>query len=234
MEANVVHSSFGGVRDYVATGAIAHESLDDVTPAVFVIDGDISMRESLELLIRAAGWEPESFASAEAFLSDARGVVPCCVVLDLALPGLSGLELQKRLAERRDMPVIFITGGNDVRMIVQAMKAGAVEVLSKPVNDAALVHAIGMAIERSRAALRHDSEMWMLGSCYAALTPREREVMALVASGLLNKQVGFELGITEATVKAHRGQVMRKMKADSLPDLVTMATRLGVRQATKH
>jgi FixJ family two-component response regulator len=234
MEATVAHSPFDNPRDYVALGAITRDGIDEVTPIVFVIDGDISMRVSLELLIRTAGWEPESFASAEAFLSHKRGIVPCCVILDLTLPGLSGLELQRQLATRRDMPLIFITGHNDVQMIVQAMKAGAVEFLTKPVNDVALLHAIDMAIERSRAVLRHDSEMWMLGTCYGTLTPREREVMSLVASGLLNKQVGFELGISEATVKAHRGQVMRKMKAESLPDLVTMSTRLGLRPAAKH
>jgi FixJ family two-component response regulator len=234
MEATVAHNPFGNVRDYGALGAITRDGIDEVIPTVFVIDGDISMRVSLELLIRTAGRKPESFASAEAFLSHARGIVPCCVILDLTLPGLSGLELQKQLANRRDMPLIFITGHSDVQMIVQAMKAGAVEVLTKPVDNVALLHAIDMAIEQSRAALRHDSEMWMLGTCYGTLTPREREVMSLVASGLLNKQVGFELGISEATVKAHRGQVMRKMKAESLPDLVTMATRLGARPAVNH
>ena len=234
MEAIVAQTLLGNVRNYVSMGTITRDGIDEVAPTVFVIDGDISMRASLERLIRTAGWEPESFASAEAFLSHTRGVVPCCVILDLALPGLSGLELQKQLADRRHIPLIFITGHNDVRMIVQAMKAGAVEFLTKPVNDVALLHAIDMAIERSRAALRHDSEMWMLGTCYGTLTPREREVMVLVASGLLNKQVGFELGISEATVKAHRGQVMRKMKAESLPDLVTMVAKLGVRTATNH
>lgn len=234
MEATVAHSPFGNLRDYDALGGITRDGIDEVTPTVFVVDGDISMRVSLERLIRTAGWEPESFASAEAFLLHGRGIVPCCVILDLTLPGLSGLELQKQLANRRDMPLIFITGHNDVQMIVQAMKAGAVEVLTKPVNEVALLHAIDMAIQRSRAVLRHDAEMRMLGTCYGTLTPREREVMSLVASGLLNKQVGFELGISEVTVKAHRGQVMRKMKAESLPHLVTMSTRLGLRPTAKH
>jgi FixJ family two-component response regulator len=201
----------------------------DVTPIVFVVDDDISVRESLELLIKRAGWQPETFASAQEFLSRPGPTVPCCLVLDVTLPGLSGLELQKRLAERTDMPIIFITGHGDVPMTVQAMKAGAVEFLTKPFKDDVLLGAIRGAIERSRVALRLDVEMRALKHCYESLTPREREVMDLVVSGLLNKQVGGELGISEITVKAHRGQVMRKMKADSLPDLVTMAARLGLR-----
>jgi len=201
---------------------------------VFVIDDDISVRESLELLISTAGWQPGTFASAEEFLVQPRGAVPCCLILDLTLPGLSGLDLQKQLAGREDLPIIVLSGHTDVPMTVQAMKAGAVEVLTKPVNDVALLQAIAAAIERSRAALHHDSEMRTLGSRYATLTPREREVMALVVAGLLNKQVGFELGISETTVKAHRGQVMNKMKAGSLPDLVTMATRIGLQPAAKY
>jgi FixJ family two-component response regulator len=201
----------------------------DVTPVVFVVDDDISVRESLELLISSAGWQPETFASAQDFLSRPRVAVPCCVVLDVHIPGLNGLELQQQLAERADMPIIFITGYGDVPMTVRAMKAGAIEFLTKPFDDGVLLRAIGHAIERSRAALRHESEMLALRTYYMTLTPREREVMALVVSGLLNKQVAGELGISEITVKAHRGQVMRKMKADSLPDLVTMAARLGVR-----
>ena len=191
------------------------------------------MCESLELLIRAAGWHPETFASALEFLSRPRPTVPCCLVLDVTLPGLSGLELQQQLAERTDMPIIFITGHGDVPMTVKAMKAGAVEFLTKPFTNDVLLDAIGSAIERSRTAVRQESEMRALRSSYASLTPREREVMALVVSGLLNKQVGGELGISEITVKAHRGQVMRKMKADSLPQLVTMAARLGLRPARK-
>ena len=155
-------------------------------------------------------------------------------MLDVTLPGLNGLELQQRLADRIDMPIIFITGHGDVPMSVKAMKAGAVEFLTKPFKDDVLLDAIRGAIERSRTALRQDSEMRVLRDRYASLTPREREVMAWVVSGLLNKQVGGELGISEITVKAHRGQVMRKMKADSLPDLVTMAARLGLRPAAKH
>ena len=205
--------------------------MSDVTSIVFVVDDDVSVRESLELLIRAAGWQPETFASALEFQSRPRPTVPCCLVLDVTLPGLSGLELQQRLVERTDMPIIFITGHGDVPMSVQAMKAGAVEFLTKPFTNDVLLDAIGGAIKRSRTAVRQEAELRVLRSAYASLTPREREVMALVVSGLLNKQVGGELGISEITVKAHRGQVMRKMKADSLPELVTMAARLGLRPA---
>ena len=204
----------------------------DVTPTVFVVDDDISVRESLELLIASAGWRSEMFASAQDFLSHPRPSVPCCLVLDVTLPGLNGLELQQRLRERNDMPIIFITGYGDVPMSVQAMKAGAVEFLTKPFKDDVLLDAIRGAIERSRAALRLDTEVRELRTRYETLTPREREVLVLVVSGLLNKQVGGELGISEITVKAHRGQVMRKMMADSLPDLVTMAARLGLRPAS--
>src|SRR5580692_11507584 len=196
-------------------------------PIVFVVDDDISVRESLELLIRCEGWQPETFASGQEFLSRPRALVPSCLLLDFSLPGLNGLELQKRVAvERTDMPIIFITGFGDVPMTVQAMKAGAAEFLTKPFGDDVLVSAIRNAIERSKTALGHEAEMQALRDRYESLTPREREVMALVASGLLNKQVGGELGISEITVKAHRGQMMRKMKADSLAELVRMAARL--------
>ncbi len=201
--------------------------MSNATPIVFVVDDDISVRESLELLIRCAGWQPETFASAQEFLARPRLLVPSCLVLDVTLPGLNGLDLQKRIAvDRIDMPIIFITGYGDVPTTVQAMKAGAVEFLTKPFGDDVLLSAIRHAIERSRAALGHEAEMQVLRDRYASLTPREREVMALVASGLLNKQVGGELGISEITVKAHRGQVTRKMKADSIADLVNMAARL--------
>lgn len=200
--------------------------MPDVTPIVFVVDDDISVRESLELLLKSAGWRSETFVSAQEFLSRPDPAVPCCLVLDVSMPGLSGLELQTRLAERTDMPIIFITGHGDVPMTVQAMKAGAVEFLTKPFDDEVLLDAIRGAIDRSRAAQRAGAELRALTDCYESLTPREREVMALVVSGLLNKQVGSELGISEITVKAHRGHLMRKMKADSLPDLVTMAARL--------
>ena len=208
--------------------------MPDDASIVFVVDDDVSVRESLELLIGTAGWQPETYPSAQEFLSRPRATVPCCLVLDVTLPGLTGLELQQQLAERTDMPIIFITGHGNVPMSVQAMKAGAVEFLTKPFNDDVLLTAVRGALERSRTALRQDSEMRVVRDCYASLTPREREVMALVVSGLLNKQVGGELRISEITVKAHRGQVMRKMKADSLPDLVTMAARLGLRPAAKH
>ncbi len=201
--------------------------LPAVTPIVFVVDDDISVREALESLICTEGWRAETFASAQDFLARPRVFVPSCLVLDVSLPGLNGLDLQKRVAvDRTDMPIIFITGHGDVPMTVRAMKAGAVEFLTKPFGDTVLLSAIRHALERSRTALAHEAEMQVLRVCYAALTNREREVMALVVSGLLNKQVGGELGISEITVKAHRGQVMQKMKADSLADLVRMAQRL--------
>ena len=204
------------------------------TPIVFVVDDDISVRESLELLIRSEGWQPETFESAQEFLAHPRALVPSCLVLDFSLPGLNGLELQKRVAvERTDMPIIFITGYGDVPMTVQAMKAGAVEFLTKPFGDNVLLSAIRHALDRSHSALGREAEMQVLRDCYALLTRREGEVMALVVSGLLNKQVGGELGISEITVKAHRGQVMQKMKAASFADLVKKAARLGLASAPK-
>jgi len=197
------------------------------TPVVFVVDDDVSVRESLEALIRWAGWRPETFASAQAFLSRPPEDTPSCLVLDVELPDLNGLDLQERVAaDRAAMPIIFITGHGDIPMSVRAMKAGAAEFLTKPFERDALLNAIRSAIERSREALLQASELKILRERYSSLTPREREVLAWVVSGLLNKQVGGELGMTEATVKAHRGKIMQKMKADSLADLVRIAARL--------
>lgn len=197
-------------------------------PIVFVVDDDASIREALEILIGGEGWRVETYASAEAFLARPGVLVPSCLVLDVSLPDLSGLDLQKRLGvDRGDIPIIFITGHGDVPMTVRAMKAGAVEFLTKPFGDDALLGAIAGAIERSGATLARNAEMEVLRSRYATLSHREREVMALVVSGHLNKQIAGELAISEVTVKAHRGRVMRKMVAGSLPDLVKMAERLG-------
>jgi FixJ family two-component response regulator len=196
---------------------------------VFVVDDDISVRESLELLIRAAGYRPEVYASAQAFLARPRVFLPSCLVLDVSLPDLNGLDLQARLGtDRGDMPVIFITGHGDIPMSVRAMKAGAVEFLTKPFDDDALLGAIAGAIAHSRAVLGRRAALQALREAYATLSRREREVMALVVAGLLNKQIAGELGISEITVKAHRGKMMRKMGAGSVPDLVKMAARLGV------
>src|SRR5438309_8642202 len=182
--------------------ALGHEAgsspMSDGTPIVFVVDDDVSVRESLELLIRFEGWLPEIFASAQEFLSRPRVLVPSCLILDVSLPGLNGLDLQKRIAsDRIDMPIIFITGHGDIPTTVQAMKAGAVEFLTKPFGDDVLLDAIGRAIERSQAALGEEAERHAIRERYLALSAREREVMALVISGLLNKQVAAELGISE-------------------------------------
>lgn len=198
------------------------------TAVVFVVDDDVSVRESLELLILSSGWQPETFASAEDFLAYPRSDGPSCLVLDVTLPNLNGLDLQKRIVDRTDMPIIFITGYGDVPTTVQAMKAGAVEFLTKPFSDEVLRDAIAQAIDRSRNALTHQAELRTLRDCYMSLTPRERQTMALVVSGLLNKQIAFQLGISEITVKAHRGQVMRKMRVESLADLVRVAAALDV------
>jgi FixJ family two-component response regulator len=198
------------------------------TPVVCVVDDDVSVRESLEMLILSAGWCPETFASAEEFLERSPIDGPSCLVLDVSLPNLSGLDLQKRIVDRAGMPIIFITGYGDVPTTVKAMKAGAVEFLTKPFGDGVLRSAIEHAIERSRAALQAQAKLQLLRDCHASLTPREREIMALVVSGRLNKQIAFELGISEITVKAHRGRVMRKMRVDSLADLVRVAAALDV------
>jgi FixJ family two-component response regulator len=213
---------------------VGSSPMSTVKPIVFVVDDDTWVRESLETLIQDAGWQPETFATAQAFLDRPRAFTPSCLVLDISLPGLNGLELQKRVAaERTDMPIIFITGHGDIPMSVGAMKAGAVEFLTKPFNDEVLLTAVRQALERSRLALAREAEMQELRDRFKSLTARERDVMALVVSGLLNKQVADELGITESTVKAHRGQVMQKMKANSIADLVKMTARLH-RSAATH
>jgi FixJ family two-component response regulator len=201
-------------------------------PIVFVVDDDVSVRESLELLIEFAGWQPETFASAGEFLARPRTATPNCLVLDVSLPDLNGLELQKLIAsERTDMPIIFITGHGDVPMTVQAMKGGAVEFLTKPFDDEVLLSAIRHAIKRSAALLDDQAETSALRSNYESLTPREQDVMRCVVAGMLNKQIGLKLGISEITVKAHRGKMMQKMKAESLADLVKTAVRLGLAPA---
>ncbi len=201
-------------------------------PIVFVVDDDISVRESLELLIKFAGWQPKTFASTGEFLEQPRSTMPSCLVLDISLPDLNGLELQKLIAsERTDLPIIFITGHGNVPMTVQAMKGGAVEFLTKPFDDEVLLSAIRHAIKRSAAVLDDQAEITALRSGYASLTPREQDVMKLVVSGMLNKQIGMKLGISEITVKAHRGKMMQKMRAKSLADLVKTAVRLGLAPA---
>ena len=219
---------------YLFNPALGETAMADVTPIVFVVDDDVSVRESLQLLIRYEGWQPRTFAFVQEFFARPPALAPNCLILDVSLSGLDGLDVQRRVSiERPEMPIIFITGNGDVRTSVQAMKAGAFEFLTKPFPKDVMLNAIRDALERSRIALKHEANMSVLRDCYASLSPRERQVMALVVSGLLNKQVGGELGISEITVKAHRGQVMQKMKADSLADLVRMAGRLGLAPAPK-
>ena len=208
--------------------------MSQATPIVFVVDDDISIRESLELLIRCEGWQPQLFATAQEFLALPRVLAPSCLILDVSLPGLNGLDLQKQVAvERTEMPIIFITGYGDVPMTVRAMKAGAQEFLTKPFSDEVLLAAIRQALERSRIALGREMELHALKGRYTSLTARERQVMVLVASGKPNKLIGSELGISEITVKAHRGKVMDKMEADSVADLVKMAGKLRLARASR-
>jgi FixJ family two-component response regulator len=206
-------------------------TMQHTTPTVYVVDDDISVRESLEELICEAGWHPSVFASAEEFLSHPRNSCPSCLVLEVMLPGLNGFCLQQQVAtERADISIIFIAAHGDVPMTVRAMKAGATEFLSKPFSGEVLLGAIGLALDRSRAVQTAVAEMKTLRARYASLTASEREVMSLVSSGLMNKEVGDELGISEVTVKAHRGRVMEKMASGSLAELVTVAAKLDIRR----
>jgi FixJ family two-component response regulator len=221
-----------------STTAALRESPSSLTshgaPIVFVVDDDLPARESLEMLIRLAGWQAQTFATGQEFLAHPRAFVPSCLILDLSLPDLHGLDLQKRVAaDRIDVPIIFITSDGDVPTAVRAMKAGAVEFLTKPCADEELLSAIQHAIERSRAALGREAEVRSIQDRYATLSGRERQVMVLVVRGLLNRQVGSKLGISEITVKAHRGKAMRKMKAGSLADLVNMAAKLHLASPKK-
>lgn len=219
----------GAARRFVWGERIA--LLEPAAPIVFVVDEDAAVRESLESLLGSAGWHAETFACAEEFLARPPVLAPSCLVLGVTLPGLNGLDLQRQIADRTDMPIIFIAGHVDVPMTVQAMKAGALEFFMKPLRDDVLLNAIGQAIERSQAALAREARVRALRDRHASLSRREQEVMALVVAGLLNKQVGGELGISEITVKAHRGKMMRKMQAHSLAALVNMAAKLDLAAA---
>jgi len=198
-------------------------------PIVFVIDDDSAIRKALASLIRSVGVQVELFASAQEFLQAKRTRVPSCLILDVRLPGISGLDFQRTLADANDpIPLIFITGHGDIQMSVRAMKAGAVEFLQKPFRDQDLLDAIHLALERDAARRNQEKEIAKMRERFEWLTPREREVLPLVVSGLLNKQIASEIGTSETTVKVHRSQLMRKMGADSLPELVRMAEKLGI------
>ena len=219
--------------------AVTHQlglpSIPNFAPVVFVVDPDMSARASLEAMILAEGWQPETFSSAQEFLAQPRPLVPSCLILALSLPDPDGLELQRRIArERSATPIIVISDYGDIPSAVQAMKAGAFDLFEKPFSHEHLRRAVRQSFERSRVALDAETEARSLRGCYVLLTPRERQVMALVVSGLLNKQVGGELGISEITVKAHRGQVMQKMKANSLADLVRMSAKLRPERPAIH
>jgi FixJ family two-component response regulator len=243
---NISRTNYGNIKeadmDLILTGSrlemggsspidhrLGFTETSRIAPAVYVVAPDEAERESLEHLLRCEGWHPETFASAEEFLAHPIETAPSCLLLDVSLPGLSGLELQKRAAvERPYVRTIFLSAEGDIPTAVEAMKVGAVEFLTKPFRDNELLSAVREALERSRFSLAKEAQKQTLQRSYASLSPRERQVMALVSSGLLNKQVGGQLGISEITVKAHRGQVMQKMHANSFADLIKMATKLGV------
>ena len=213
------------------TSQRSHPLTLPATPIVFVVDDDVSIRESLELLIRCAGWQPKISASAEEFLVRPRVFTPCCLLLDVNLPNINGLDLQGLIADRKELPIVIITGYGDIPMSVQAMKAGAVDFLTKPFMPEVLLNSIRSALERSRVCVDEEANLQAIRNRHRSLSRREQEVMALVVRGQLNKQVSGELGISEITVKQHRGRMMRKMRSRSLPELVTIATRLGLMTA---